>query len=87
HTFNFIRSAGSAIYNYKNPVRRDVVNIDNAGDNVTVRYMTDNPGPWFLHYGLTVVFVEAVEDWNSTMNPTYHWDQLCTKYDMPAEDL
>ncbi|KAK0239810.1 laccase [Armillaria nabsnona] len=65
HTFDVIRSAGSAIYNYENP-------------NVTIRFMTDNPGPWFLHChtdwhleaGLAVVLVEAVEDWNSTINPT-----------------
>ncbi|KAK0430041.1 laccase lcc5 [Armillaria borealis] len=96
HTFDVIRSAGSTIYNYENPVRRDVVNIGNAGDNVTIRFTTDNPGPWFLHChidwhleaGLAVVFAEAVEDWNSTINPTDQWDQLCTIYDdAPAEDL
>ena len=30
--------------------RRDVVNIGLAGDNVTFRFRTDNPGPWFLHW-------------------------------------
>ncbi|PBK61438.1 hypothetical protein ARMSODRAFT_896839, partial [Armillaria solidipes] len=96
HSFDVIRSAGSTVYNYENPVRRDVVNIDNARDNVTIRFTTDNPGPWFLHChidwhleaGLAVVFAEAIEDWNSTINPTDQWDQLCTIYDdTPAEDL
>lgn len=25
------------------------MSIGNAGDNVTIRFFTDNPGPWFLH--------------------------------------
>ncbi|KAK0451157.1 laccase lcc5, partial [Desarmillaria tabescens] len=78
HTFDVVRSAGSAKYNYKNPVRRDVVNVGNARDNVTIRFTTDNPGPWFLHChidwhleaGLAVVFAEATESWKSTIDPT-----------------
>ncbi|KAK0200606.1 laccase lcc5 [Desarmillaria ectypa] len=96
HTFDVVRSAGSTVYNYKNPVRRDVVNIGNAGDNVTIRFRTDNPGPWFLHChidwhletGLAVVFAEAVDNWNSTIDPTDQWDKLCTIYDnTPKENL
>ena len=49
HTFDVVRVAGSSAYNYANPVRRDVVNIGQAGDNVTFRFNTNNPGPWFLH--------------------------------------
>ena len=49
HTFDVVRVAGSSTYNYANPVRRDVVNIGQAGDNVTFRFNTNNPGPWFLH--------------------------------------
>jgi iron transport multicopper oxidase len=30
-------------------VFRDVVSIGNTGDNVTIRFFTDNPGPWFFH--------------------------------------
>ena len=44
-----VRSAGNSTYNYDNPVSRDVVSIGLAGDNVTFRFFTDNPGPWFLH--------------------------------------
>ena len=44
-----VRSAGNSSYNFVNPVVRDVVSIGNAGDNVTIRFFTDNPGPWFFH--------------------------------------
>ena len=44
-----VRSAGNSTYNFDNPVIRDVVSIGVAGDNVTIRFFTDNPGPWFLH--------------------------------------
>lgn len=50
HAFDVIRSAGSTNYNYKNPVRRDVVSLGGATDNVTIRFRTDNPGPWILHW-------------------------------------
>ena len=49
HVFDVVRVAGSSTYNYVNPVRRDVINVGNASDNVTFRFTTNNPGPWFLH--------------------------------------
>ncbi|KAH9479161.1 Laccase [Psilocybe cubensis] len=50
HDFSVVRSAGSNRYNYANPVRRDVVNIGREDtDNVTIRFKTDNSGPWILH--------------------------------------
>ncbi|KAJ6609466.1 laccase [Mycena sp. CBHHK59/15] len=68
HTFHVVRSAGSSVYNWKNPPIRDVVSTGTAaaGDNVTFRFVTDNAGPWFLHChidyhlntGLAVVFAE-----------------------------
>ncbi|KAF4600430.1 laccase [Pleurotus pulmonarius] len=66
HAFDVVRSAGSSTYNYNNPVRRDVVSTGTGSDNVTIRFKTDNPGPWFLHchidwhleIGLAVVFAE-----------------------------
>ncbi|KAG7443731.1 laccase [Guyanagaster necrorhizus] len=96
HNFDVVRSAGSTVYNYVNPVRRDVVNIGTTGDNVTIRFTTDNPGPWFLHChidwhlqaGFAIVFAESVENWNSTIDPTDQWDQLCPIYNAtPDEDL
>ena len=50
HSFDVIRVAGSQEYNFVNPVRRDVVNAGDLGDNVTIRFRTDNPGPWVLHW-------------------------------------
>ena len=49
HAFDVVRVAGSSDYNYANPVRRDVVSIGTASDNVTIRFTTDNSGPWFMH--------------------------------------
>ncbi|KAG7444704.1 laccase lcc5 [Guyanagaster necrorhizus] len=96
HTFDVVRSAGSSVYNYDNPVRRDVVNIGTKGDNVTIRFRTDNPGPWFLHChidwhleaGLAVVFAEDTDSWTNTIDPTEQWDNLCPQYkSMPESDL
>ncbi|KAG1902259.1 Cupredoxin [Suillus fuscotomentosus] len=49
---------------------RDTVTTGNTGDRVTIRFITDNPGPWLLHChtdwhlsaGLAIVFAEAPED-------------------------
>jgi len=50
HSFSVVRSAGSSVYNYANPVRRDTTNNGGSSDNVTIRFRTDNPGPWFFHW-------------------------------------
>ena len=51
HSFSVVRSAGSTEYNYVNPVRRDVVNTGTeTTDNVTIRFETNNPGPWIMHW-------------------------------------
>ncbi|KAG5651130.1 hypothetical protein H0H81_009762 [Sphagnurus paluster] len=49
HTFYVVRSADSTNYNYVNPVRRDTVNTGAEDSNTTIRFVTDNAGPWFLH--------------------------------------
>ncbi|KAH0582280.1 Acyl-coenzyme A oxidase 2 [Termitomyces sp. 'cryptogamus'] len=91
HTFDVIRSAGSSVYNYANPVRRDVVSVGQAGDNVTIRFKTDNPGPWFLHWhvllhidwhleiGLAIVFAEDVPT-IAKSRPPPAWKDLCPLY-------
>jgi len=64
HSFHVVRSAGNPDYNYDDPVIRDVVSMGNPGDIVTIRFFTDNPGPWFFHchidwhleHGFAVVF-------------------------------
>ncbi|KAL0954159.1 hypothetical protein HGRIS_005295 [Hohenbuehelia grisea] len=88
HTFDVVKSAGSSQYNYKNPVRRDVVSTGMAGDNVTIRFVTDNAGPWFLHchidwhieLGLAVVFSEDADSFAKHSAPA-SWQKLCPKYE------
>ncbi|KAG2014957.1 laccase 5 [Coprinopsis cinerea AmutBmut pab1-1] len=90
HAFSVIRSAGNTSYNYVNPVKRDVVNIGGDSDLVTIRFVTDNPGPWFFHChiephlvgGLAIVFAEAMKDTMSA-NPDVpdEWKDLCDIYD------
>ncbi|KIM71371.1 laccase [Piloderma croceum F 1598] len=93
HAFDVVRSAGSTTYNYANPVRRDTVNVggNQAGlgaDNVTIRFVTDNTGPWFLHChidwhlaaGLAVVFAEDVDNTSLKDPVTPAWNELCPAY-------
>ncbi|KAF6745609.1 laccase 2 precursor [Ephemerocybe angulata] len=93
HAFSVVRSAGVATPNYVNPVQRDVVSIGAATtDNVTIRFRTDNAGPWIMHchidwhlvLGLSVVFAEDAPSVASSDQPTA-WDALCPAYDaLPA---
>ncbi|KAG6895702.1 hypothetical protein C0992_013184 [Termitomyces sp. T32_za158] len=88
HNFDVVRSAGSSVYNYLNPVRRDVVSTGYTGDNVTIRFTTNNPGPWFLHChidwhldnGLAIVFAEDVGSIAKGMEPE-EWKELCPMYE------
>ncbi|KAJ7747058.1 hypothetical protein B0H16DRAFT_1852089, partial [Mycena metata] len=83
-----VRSAGSTVYNYANPVRCFLPNIGVAGDNVTVRFTTDNAGPWFLHYhvdwhletSLTQVCVSSLSRSRLLNRITAAWDNLCPAY-------
>ncbi|KAH9478529.1 Laccase-2 [Psilocybe cubensis] len=88
HDFSVVRSAGSNRYNYVNPVRRDVVNIGRqTTDNVTIRFTTDNAGPWILHChidwhleaGMAVVFAEDFQSIKLSKPPPA-WDQLCPTF-------
>jgi len=88
HAFSVVRSAGNSSYNFVNPVVRDVVSIGNTGDNVTIRFFTDNPGPWFFHChidwhlgaGFAVVFAEDVPDVPREDIVDNQWEQLCPTY-------
>ncbi|KAH6899593.1 laccase 2 precursor [Coprinopsis sp. MPI-PUGE-AT-0042] len=93
HEFAVVRSAGSSVYNYDNPIRRDVVSAGTTGDNVTIRFTTDNAGPWIMHchidwhlvLGLSVVFAEDAPS-VASMDPPPAWDDLCPTYDaLPAD--
>jgi iron transport multicopper oxidase len=88
HAFSVVRSAGNSSYNFVDPVVRDVVSIGSAGDNVTIRFFTDNPGPWFFHChidwhldaGFAVVFAEDVPAVSTQDFTTNAWKQLCPTY-------
>ncbi|TFK54463.1 laccase [Heliocybe sulcata] len=89
HNFWVVRSAGQTEPNYDNPVKRDVVSLggnDPNGDNVTIRFVTDNSGPWFLHChidwhlqaGFAVVMAEDPDGTVAAQgNIPTAWDQLC----------
>ncbi|KAI6021007.1 laccase [Pisolithus marmoratus] len=88
HAFDVVRVAGNSTYNYVNPVRRDTVSLGTQNDNVTIRFATNNPGPWFfhchidwhLHNGFAVVMSEATTEADaqeSKATPEY-WYQLCS---------
>jgi len=50
HAVDVVQSAGNSTFNYANPVRRDVVNAGAFGEQMVIRWVTDNSGPWFLHW-------------------------------------
>ncbi|KAI0268436.1 laccase [Russula aff. rugulosa BPL654] len=89
HSFYVVRSAGNSSYNFVDPIVRDVVSIGGTGDKVTIRFFTDNPGPWLfrchndwhLNAGFAVVFAEDVPDVASSVYPSDEWDNLCPAYD------
>ncbi|KAI0740100.1 laccase [Earliella scabrosa] len=94
HTFYVVRSAGSSDYNYVNPVQRDTVNTGTAGDNVTIRFTTNNPGPWFLHChidfhldaGFAVVLSEDTPNAATANVASSAWDDLCPLYNAAYPD-
>ncbi|KAF8351841.1 Cu-oxidase-domain-containing protein [Amanita rubescens] len=91
--FAVTRSAGTTEVNTWNPPVRDVVSGGFAGDNITFRFRTDNPGPWFLHchidfhldVGLAVVFAEDPQDQIAgpyAEEVTQEWENLCPKWNL-----
>ena len=96
HAFAVVRSAGSTKYNYLNPVWRDVVSTGTpaANDSVTIRFQTDNPGPWFLHChidfhldaGFAVVFAEDIPHTKASNPVPQAWSDLCPTYDALSSD-
>jgi len=89
HAFSVVRSAGSSDYNYVNPVQRDVVSTGSStSDLTTIRFSTDNPGPWIFHChidwhfgrGLAVVFAEDPEGQRKgpdSIITNSEWENLC----------
>ncbi|THH12095.1 hypothetical protein EW145_g227 [Phellinidium pouzarii] len=88
HNIDVVRVAGSTVYNYANPVRRDTVSIGGASDNVTFRFTTNNAGPWFMHChidwhleaGLAVVFTEGIDNIEGSNPVDTAWSDLCPEY-------
>ncbi|KAF8519916.1 laccase [Hysterangium stoloniferum] len=96
HTFQVIQSALGPRNEFNNPPVRDTVDTSNApaGQAVTIRFRTDNDGPWFLHChkdwhleaGLAVVFAEDPVGVRKTINPPPQWRQLCDIYNALPPD-
>ncbi|KAG2069767.1 laccase [Suillus decipiens] len=89
HSFSVVQSAGNSTFNYANPVRRDVVSAGSEGQQMVIRWVTDNSGPWFLHchidwhldVGFAVVMAESPSVTRTTMNQAPPgWDELCPAY-------
>jgi len=90
HSFDVVQSAGdNTTFNYENPVRRDVVSAGIQGQQMVIRWVTDNAGPWFLHChidwhldaGFAVVLAEnpaGVRNHLSVIPES--WDDLCPIY-------
>ncbi|KAJ7846619.1 laccase 1, partial [Mycena olivaceomarginata] len=92
HNFWVVRSAGSPTYNWDNPVIRDVVSTGpSTSDNTTIRFVTDNAGPWFLHCHIDfhlemfIVFAEDTDTIANSVQPS-EWDSLCPTYDALTPD-
>ncbi|KAL9715578.1 Laccase-1 [Leucoagaricus gongylophorus] len=90
HAFDVVLPSNDDVFNFKNPLRRDVYPIN--GGNTTFRFLTDNPGAWFLHChidwhleaGLAVVFAEAPEDnveGPASQITPQDWKDLCPEFD------
>ncbi|KAF7431223.1 laccase [Pleurotus ostreatus] len=92
HTFSVVKSAGSNSWNWHNPVRRDTVMLGvEDGDNVVIRFVTDNPGPWHhstaishidwhLEIGFAAVFAEDPLGTAAANPVTPEWSDLCPLY-------
>ncbi|KAG6863121.1 hypothetical protein C0991_008052, partial [Blastosporella zonata] len=48
-SFYVIKTIDAVERNLKNPPLRDTVDTGADGDTTIIRFVTDNPGPWFFH--------------------------------------
>ncbi|KAF8586682.1 multicopper oxidase [Ramaria rubella] len=98
HVFSVIQSATGPKNLIDPPIRDTVDTNDDLQNPVTIRFRTDNPGPWFLHShkdwhleaGLAVVFAEDPEDQRrgpQSLNPSAAWNQLCPIYNALPKEL
>ncbi|KAF9232456.1 laccase [Melanogaster broomeanus] len=90
HSFYVVQSAGpNTTLNYMNPVRRDVASAGIQGEQVVMRWVTDNSGPWFLHChidwhleaGFAIVMAENPPGVPSHLGTVPDaWDKLCPTF-------
>ncbi|KAG1888610.1 laccase [Suillus subluteus] len=89
HSFDVVQSAGNSSFNYVNPVRRDVVSSGILNQQMVIRWVTDNSGPWFLHChidwhldaGFAVVMAESPLDTQAHLGYIPNgWDELCPTF-------
>ncbi|KAK7438178.1 hypothetical protein VKT23_018108 [Stygiomarasmius scandens] len=93
NNFFVVKSNSSDEINTQNPIRRDVTGVGAAG--TTVRFTTDNPGPWFFHChifwhlqaGLATVMASGLDEVRDEVKPTPEWEALCPAYDALPVDL
>ncbi|KAG1789574.1 Cupredoxin [Suillus variegatus] len=52
HTFAVVRTSGNSTTNFVNPIWRDTASMGSTGDNVTIRFVTDNSGPCHIDFHL-----------------------------------
>jgi len=92
NNFQVIKSMTSNNTNTVNPIRRDVVGV--GGSGTTIRFKTDNPGPWFFHChifwhmqaGLATVMLQDPDDTRKIVKPDSAWNALCPAYNaLPAD--
>ncbi|KAG1766794.1 laccase [Suillus occidentalis] len=90
HSFDVVQSAGNSSFNYVNPVRRDVVSGGLQNQQMVIRWVTDNSGPWFLHChidwhldaGFAVVMAESPSDTQKHIGHIPNaWNELCPTFD------
>ncbi|PFH47108.1 multicopper oxidase [Amanita thiersii Skay4041] len=92
NNFWLIKSMTSPDNNEVNPIRRDTAGV--GGTGTTIRFRTDNPGPWFFHChiywhraaGLATVMLQDPDGSRAAVQPTQAWQDLCPIYNaLPAE--
>ncbi|PFH47104.1 multicopper oxidase [Amanita thiersii Skay4041] len=92
NNFWLIKSQTSPDENTINPIRRDIAGV--GGTGTTIRFRTDNPGPWFFHChifwhkqaGLATVMLQDPDTVNAETVPNAAWDALCPAYNNLPED-
>jgi FtsP/CotA-like multicopper oxidase with cupredoxin domain len=96
HSFWVVRGAESNTPNFDDPIIRDTVSTGlNENGFMSIRFRTDNPGPWILHChidfhlrdGLAIVFAEAPEDTASADTPPLNWDLLCPLWNAEPDSV